>query len=973
MQKYRPTFYLTINSLFILFILILGGVLAWHSFRDTKEIILFKTNQDYGKIAESFSNDIEATYQPVFETVRLLSSTGIMTASSFEERLGQLPILSVAVDNLEEISALQVGYQNGDYFLIRALRSQKNKALFSAPDNAKFIVDHITHNALLDTQELERIFYTQTLQEIYRQPPVKTEFKTRQRPWYLRAIQTDRVVGVDPYLFYFSRVLGTTISYHKEGTGAVIAADVTLHQVSSTLKKFLLTPNSEIALLTSKGVVLGYSKMQNTIIDQGNDDIKIAELGDLGSSIFSHIYDNNLLKKGTINFSFNNQEWHGACQPFRLFGAQSSELLLVMLSPHDELLADTLNMTQNSLLITLAILLISIPCASFMAKKISHALTNLSKETETVSRLDFEKSITQRSRIKEIDELSRAMDLMKNTISRFLSLLKSLAREQNFDDMLAKITEETLNISHSQAALIWFLDDLSGVLNPVTFSSPNECHINLQNLPSYPIDGDGFIAKAAHEDKACQFELSSQKHPEFAELFHNLNTDIFLLTIFPLKNRKSEEMGVLCLLNKPDDVSDHARSSGQKIDFIRAFSGFASVSLESRYLLLMQKRLMDSFVHLLAGAIDAKSPYTGGHCQRVPVLAKMIAKAACEDQGQYQEFSLDADGWEALHLAGWLHDCGKVTTPEYVVDKATKLQTIYDRIHEVRTRFEVLKRDATIQCWENIANGGDREQLLSSLEQELNTIDNDFYFVAECNLGDDVVDAEKAERLDSIAKRTWTRTLDDKIGISWEELKRKAREPDTSLPVKEYVLADRPDHLVQRDENEQMPEDNPWGFKIKMPEFRYNLGELYNLKVERGTLTSEERYKINDHVIQTIIMLEKLPYPKHLRSVPAIAGSHHETMDGQGYPKKLNAEQMSLTARMMAIADIFEALTASDRPYKKAKKLSEAIKVMHFFKEKNHIDPDLFNLFLSSGVYKEYAVKYLEPEQLDDVDIALYL
>jgi len=351
----------------------------------------------------------------------------------------------------------------------------------------------------------------------------------------------------------------------------------------------------------------------------------------------------------------------------------------------------------------------------------------------------------------------------------------------------------------------------------------------------------------------------------------------------------------------------------------------------------------------------------------------MIARAACEDDALFKDYQLDDEGWEAIHLAGWLHDCGKVTTPEYVVDKSTKLETIYDRIHEIRTRFEVLKRDAEIRYWEQMANGGDKTLLKADLEKELSVLDEDFAFIAECNLGGEFMAPEKIERLEQIAKRKWLRTLDDRIGISWEEENRRAKAPKQELPVEEFVLADRQDHLIERNKNERMPEDNSWGFKLDMPEYRYNLGELYNLKIARGTLTAEERYKINDHIVQTIIMLEKLPYPKHLRKVPELAGGHHETMDGNGYPKRLVAEQMSVTARMMAIADIFEALTASDRPYKKAKKLSDAIRIMNFMKKDHHIDPDLFTLFLRSGVYKEYAEQYLDPSQIDDFDIEEYI
>ncbi len=496
---------------------------------------------------------------------------------------------------------------------------------------------------------------------------------------------------------------------------------------------------------------------------------------------------------------------------------------------------------------------------------------------------------------------------------------------------------------------------------------------DLTGLPSYAVDGEQPLAEAARQGNVSQWNLRKIDHSDLSVLFEILDVETLAVTAFPLRNRKNEVIGLLCQLNKATDENLKSEEAVGRMDFVRTFSGFASVSLESRHLLEMQKRLLDSFILLLAGAIDAKSPYTGGHCQRVPVLVKMLANAACEDDGFFKDFQLDEDGWEALHLAGWLHDCGKVTTPEYVVDKATKLETIYDRIHEVRTRFEVLKRDMEIKYWEQVAGGADRKALREKLDQQLLQLDEEFTFVAGCNLGDEMVTPEQVERLEQIAKRTWTRTLDDRVGISWEEERRKDRLPRAPLPVEEYLLADRIDHLIERTENEKMPEDNPWGFKMKVPEYRYNQGELYNLKVERGTLTPEERYKIGDHVVQTIMMLEKLPYPKHLKDVPAIAGSHHETMLGQGYPKKLSKEEMSLPARMMAVADIFEALTASDRPYKKPKKLSDAIRVMSFFKKDQHIDGDLFDLFLRSGIYLEYAREYLDPAQIDEVDIESYL
>jgi len=445
----------------------------------------------------------------------------------------------------------------------------------------------------------------------------------------------------------------------------------------------------------------------------------------------------------------------------------------------------------------------------------------------------------------------------------------------------------------------------------------------------------------------------------------------------PLANSQGEVIGVLQLLNAKDrDTGEVIEFSGETQPLIEALASQAAVALDNQQLLEGQKLLLDSFIELIASAIDAKSPYTGGHCQRVPELTKMLAKAACEsDDPPFADFNLTDDQWYELHIGAWLHDCGKVTTPEYVVDKSTKLETIYDRIHEVRTRFEVVKRDAVIDYLKALIEGDeDAATLREDLEARLAKLDDDFAFIAESNMGGEFMAPERIDRLKEIAATQWTRTLDDRIGVSFEERKRKDRTPAPELPVVENLLSDRDDHIIYRESAEPAASgDNSFGFNLDVPEHKFNLGEVYNMAIGRGTLTEEERYKINDHIVQTIIMLEQLPFPKHLKRVPEYAGGHHEKMDGTGYPRKLNKNDMSLPARIMAIADIFEALTASDRPYKPAKKLSDAVKIMSFMKKDAHIDDELFELFLKSGIHKEYAERFLDPAQLDDVDISQYV
>lgn len=492
---------------------------------------------------------------------------------------------------------------------------------------------------------------------------------------------------------------------------------------------------------------------------------------------------------------------------------------------------------------------------------------------------------------------------------------------------------------------------------------------NNQNIVTYAAN-TGETINIADAYDSDQFDFSGTKR--FDESTGYKSTSF--LTV-PLKNNQGEVIGVLQLLNSKQD-DEVVPFTMEVTPLIEALASQAAVALENSNLLEAQKNLLNSFIELMASAVDAKSPYTGGHCQRVPELTEMLTEAACKDTSEnFAHFDLTEEEWYELHIGAWLHDCGKVTTPEYVVDKATKLETITDRIHEIRMRFEVAKREAVIAYQGKLlAAEGDPETLKQALDAELAQLDDDFAFVAECNVGGEFMEEERIERVKRIAGQTWTRTLDDRAGVSHDELKRREREPARSMPCQEPLLADRVDHVIEHDAVVHSADpDNRYGFHVEVPAHKYNLGEIYNLCIGRGTLTEEERFKINDHIVQTIVMLESLPFPKNLENVPEIAGGHHEKMDGTGYPKRLHGHEMSIPARIMAIADVFEALTAADRPYKLPKTLSESIRIMSFMVKDQHLDGDLFKLFLNSGVYQDYAEKYLLESQIDEVDISQYM
>lgn len=447
---------------------------------------------------------------------------------------------------------------------------------------------------------------------------------------------------------------------------------------------------------------------------------------------------------------------------------------------------------------------------------------------------------------------------------------------------------------------------------------------------------------------------------------------VSMLTV-PIAPRGGAAIGVLQFMNALDPVTgDIVPFDPAAVTLVEALAAQTAVALDNLELVESQKKLMESLIRVLANAIDAKSPYTGRHCERVPELAMLLAQAACEStDGPLKDFGFRSDEeWQEFRIGAWLHDCGKVTTPEYVIDKATKLETIHNRIHEVRMRFEVVRRDLELARLQARLDGQWDDAREADHRADLAGLNDDFEFVARSNVGGEEMDDADIRRLERIGATQWTRYFDDRVGLSEAELARRAHEPAGALPCQEPLLADRPRDIIERPQEEQL---NPaFGFRMDVPAHLYNRGELYNLSVRRGTLTREERYKINEHMVHTVMMLEQMPFPKHLRRVPEYAGTHHERMDGAGYPRRLGAAELSVPSRIMAVADIFEALTASDRPYKKPKKLSEALKVLQAMAG-SHIDADIFNLFLQSGVYLDFARKHLDGTQIDVSDPTPFL
>lgn len=968
-QGTRLPLHVTISALFIGLVVLLGMLLSIQSYNRSSDIILSSAQRLYQQISDEIQTDFKATYRPVVKALELLALSPLIDAGDQAGRLKNLPLLAAALDGGGAVSGIQIGYANGDYFIVRPLHSDELKERFGAPSKARYVVDSI---ASQDTagRQLTRSFHDKALDKLREDAPVGTEYDPRKRPWYLQAERLPK--AVQPYLFHFIDKVGTTVTLQTARPGVVLATDVSLEQLSETIGRYRSTPNSEVVMFGSDGRVLAYHDSSRLVVRKADAAFDMAHIGDLGSPVLADFSQQLDLEPGQLDFEYQGRRWIGSID--RIARQSGLDQNILLLSPVDELLGDAVAISRASAITTLLIIALSIPVVWLVSARIAGPMRRLAAEADAIRRFDFSSTVQTRSSISEVDSLAGAMRMMEATINKFLVLINSLAGEKEFDALLERVTLETMRVAGADVVVAYLVDDDESCLRAEALQTAGERQADVTSLPDVALSDQHLLLERLHDEQSNLMELDGSNSAPVAPLVDLMGGKRGALVTVPLRNRQKDPVGVLCLLFRSDGKPVQPDERQAKIAFVNALSGFAAVSIESRHLLKMQEALLDAFIKLIAGAIDSKSPYTGGHCQRVPELTRMLAEAASQSAlPAFAEFEPDDDDWAALHIASWLHDCGKVTTPEYVVDKSTKLETIYDRIHEVRMRFEVLKRDAQIRYWERVADGGDPEALKAELDADLARIDDDFHFVAECNEGGEFMAPERLERLRRIAETTWLRTLDDRIGISWEERQRKERTHTSGLPAVEKLIDDKQEHLIERRDNERMGADNPWGFRLDVPEFKYNRGELYNLEVARGTLSAEERFKINDHVVQTIIMLNKLPYPKHLRAVPEIAGGHHETMDGKGYPKRLTGEETSLAARIMAIADIFEALTASDRPYKKAKTLSESIRILSFMEKDAHIDPDLFALFLESGVWKTYADRFLAPEQIDQVDIQQYL
>lgn len=948
--------------------LILGGTVLMLGYNGANNGLQAALEEQFDTLGVMIQERARRLIEPVQSQLGILIHDQVTVASDLSTRLSRLPVLAEALKNNPTIRNVYVGYVNGEFFLVRKIDNDALRSLFELDKTTAYLVQSMTIDVDGNKVGEYRLYDAQlSLQAVQLKPDYV--YDPRDRPWFKASVGGAESVTSAPYTFFTTEQIGVTISQRSVSASSVVGFDATIDQLASEVKHLRLTPDSEIAITENDGTLIAHPDLSQIARRDKSGEIVRQGISNLESPILNTVAIKMGLsgpyKHGVIEAA--GRDWVVSSRPLDFGMGAKTRLLLAV--PADDLFASTRQIIRDQSIVILIILLLTIPFGIFIIRQITKPLSQLSKDVQKLASFDFTQPIRVGSRVREASELADTIDRLRVTVSRFLEINRTIAAEEDFNTLLVKLLDEIIATTETQAGVLYLTDNEETMLVPFASRIENEKSFDV-SMPSIPLSLEDALVVRAAENKYAENEKASSEELErmgLGVLSEALDVPPSHLLAAPLFNRSNELVGVILLFEKENIDPALVR-------FTEALSGSAAVSVEARRLIAAQRDLFESFIQLIAGAIDAKSPYTGGHCARVPELTKLLAKAANEaDEGPFKDFNLSRDNWEAIHVASWLHDCGKITTPEFIVDKATKLETIYDRIHEIRMRVEVMKREAEIRVLRSALNAADIQLDETALQKELSQLDEDFAFIAKLNQGGEYLDESKQERMNNIAQKVWTRTLDDRVGISHEELERKNKTAAPVLPVKEALLADRPEHIFERPESEKLPEGNPWGFKMDVPELLYNRGEMHNLSIQRGTLTPEDRYKINEHIVQTIKMLDNLPFPKHLRTVPELAGGHHEKMDGTGYPKRLTRDEMSPVSRMMAIADIFEALTAVDRPYKKGKMLSESIKIMSFMVENQHIDPDIFRLFLESKTYLAYAQEYMNADQIDEVQISDYL
>ena len=909
----------------------------------TRNLLLNAASTKAEMTSQLTEQKVQHIVGPAEALLRVLALDPVVDAATLTERLKRLPVFTTDLRANPILTAVFIGYDNGDYFLVSPLIQHDLRKSYQAPKNATYVV-RTSLGKDGEKRAHQLFFYDQHLNLIEQRADPKYIYDPRNRPWYADAQKAADIAISKPYVYADAPLMGITLSMQSTNPHAIVAMDLPLVGMKDALEQFNITPNTQIALVDSKGEIIaanmspvgGNGTSPSTTTQPNN---QLPTLHTLQNTALLRLWQLNPQQK-VLSYRVDEQEWLGrriSLPQYRDIGLQ-----LLISTPTKELLTELSTHSRQMIVIAICLGLLLLILGSWVGHRIGITIEHHIRRVKKMSNFDFSRPTPEFTLLYEAFQLTDVTDDISRTMEALLKISQVLQAEPHIDTMLDQVLKLFVEAARCDSGAVYL----------------------------YHAEDKSWKKTAACGSQTKVEEMANQLSTEpDLKTTHNANCQTFAI-----RGRDGGILGHVIL----EHAGDLEHASHDFMIFSERLTGMLAIPIETRQLIESQKALLDAFIHVLADAIDTKSAHTGGHCRRVPKLAMMMVDhLSAQKQGQFADFTCENDDREAFRLASWLHDCGKITTPEHIIDKATKLETIYNRIHEIRTRFEVLYRDIQISSLEARLAGADRSTAEAERDAQFAQLQDDFAFVAKANVGSEFLSDDIIARLERIAHRTWLRYFDDQLGLSALELTRNAiiaPHPVETLPVREKLLDDKAEHLLPWDEAlkpvvERDDPRNTYGFDMKLPPYQRNIGEFYNLSIRRGTLTHEDRFAINNHIVQTLIMLTKLPWPKHLQRIPDLATNHHERMDGNGYPRRLKGSQMSIEERVLALADVFEALTAADRPYKSAKTISESLTLMANMCKENHLDKELFGYFLESYLWLEYAHDFLSADQIDEVNI----
>ena len=709
-QAKRYPLHVTIAFVFSALFLAVGIALIAYNYYESRKMAMLGADRLMARTSTHLETTVSDLYGPVRNLVDISSRVLSANDATLEDRLGSLPFLAEPLRRREYISAVFIGYEDGDLFLVRSVdENWHSREDVTLPTGTRFLVQNIDRGDAGSAQE-DWLFYDLDLNFLGRQDLGSTPFDTRQRAWYAEAMASEAAVTTDFYVFFTTRETGLTVARQVSGGGAAVGADLALRDLEAALAEQKVTPSTRIAVLDPLGGVIALSEDRAEVplvVEQGNTRIEMPNIGDLDDPLYGYLggrFESGApTGRGAVNIS--DREW--LVSVTALSANPERDVYLAVLIPRDELLAAINRVRNNGTLMSVGLLVVAIVLVVAISRNISKSLAALAREAEMVREFRFDERMPVQSRVREVADLAETMALMKSSLQQFLDISQALSAEKDLHRVLEMVLREAMKVSHAGGGSILMMTEDYKALEVALMADSGAETFRDGTTADSPFDLVTLAAPSVDQQSAKHgavvhiddVRLDTEHDATAVRARHDSATfETRSLLSVPLMNQVDEIIGVLQLVRAADEHDQPIGFRTEIEPYIEALASDAAVALDIRRLLKAQRDLLDSLIHMIAGAIDAKSPYTHGHCQRVPEAARMLAEAAQEaGEGTFAQFHLNENEWYQLHLASWLHDCGKVTTPEYVVDKATKLETIYNRIHEVRMRFEVLWRDAEVE------------------------------------------------------------------------------------------------------------------------------------------------------------------------------------------------------------------------------------------------------------------------------------